>query len=38
MPEMVTHHYFFASSQARKSARLGTFASGSLDLTVVAAN
>jgi hypothetical protein len=29
MPEMATHHHFFASSQARKNARLGTFASGS---------
>ncbi len=29
VPEMATHHHFFASSQTRKSARLGTFASGS---------
>ncbi len=30
MPEMATHHHLFASSQTRKSARLGTFASGSI--------
>jgi hypothetical protein len=29
MLEMATHHHFFASSQARKNARLGTFSSGS---------
>jgi uncharacterized protein len=30
MLEMATHHHFFAIYQASKSARLGTFASGSL--------
>jgi hypothetical protein len=29
-PEMVTHHHFLSSSQARKNARLGTFTSGSI--------